>query len=95
MNRESKKKSGGSICPLVTDKRKRKAADRATAAIQGAFPPGVARPALRALASAGYTRLEQLTKAREADLMSLHGMGPKAIGILKDALGKQGKSFLR
>ncbi len=57
------------------------------------FPPGVAKPAVRALASAGYTRLDQLVNARERDLAALHGMGEKALGILRAALKEQGKSF--
>ena len=57
------------------------------------FPPGIAKPALRALDAAGYTRLEQLRKVSEADLLALHGMGPKAVGILRDALKARGQSF--
>jgi hypothetical protein len=59
-----------------------------------AFPHGLAQPALRALAAAGYTRLDQLTAVREADLLKLHGMGPKAIRILREALMAKGRSFL-
>jgi len=57
------------------------------------FPPGVGKPALRALEAAGYTRLDQLTTVKEADLLKLHGMGPKALGILRGALEARGKSF--
>jgi hypothetical protein len=57
------------------------------------FPPGIGQPALRALAGAGYTRLEQLTRAREADLLQLHGFGPKALRLLAAALASRGKSF--
>jgi hypothetical protein len=57
------------------------------------FPPGVAQPARRALAQAGYHRLEQLTHARESDLRRLHGMGPKALGALRSALAERGWSF--
>jgi hypothetical protein len=57
------------------------------------FPPGIGQPALRALITAGYTSLEQLTKVREKELLKLHGMGPKAIGILRNALGARGLSF--
>lgn len=57
------------------------------------FPPGVAKPAVRAFAAAGYTTLDQLTKARESDLATLHGMGPKALTILKAALQAKGKTF--
>lgn len=57
------------------------------------FPPGLSQPALRALAAAGYTRLEDLTKVGEADLLKLHGMGPKAMGTLRSALDAKGMSF--
>lgn len=57
------------------------------------FPRGVSKPAQRALASAGYARLNQLTTARESDLAALHGMGPKALNLLKEALKREGKTF--
>jgi hypothetical protein len=56
------------------------------------FPPTSA-PAQRALADAGYTQLEQLTTARAADLLKLHGVGPKAIRLLREALAARGWSF--
>ncbi len=55
--------------------------------------PKTSAPAQRALAGAGFTRLEQLTKISEAELLQLHGMGPKAVGILRAALQAQGLSF--
>ncbi|HEX9990597.1 MAG TPA: hypothetical protein VGE45_19230 [Chloroflexia bacterium] len=57
------------------------------------LPSGLSMPARRALASAGYTQLEQLSRISEADLKKLHGMGPKAIAQLRDALGTKGLSF--
>lgn len=57
------------------------------------FPPGVAAPAQRALASIGVTKVEQLARFTEAELAALHGMGPKALGILKATLRAMGKSF--
>ncbi len=57
------------------------------------FPQGLAQPAIRALIGAGYTRLDQLTAVKEADLLKLHGMGPKAIGLIRGALAARGKSF--
>jgi hypothetical protein len=57
------------------------------------LPSGLSKPAQRALAGAGYQRLEQLAEISEADLKKLHGMGPKAIGQLRDALGAKGLSF--
>ena len=47
----------------------------------------------RALAAAGITRLTQLTRMSEPDLSRMHEVGPKAIGLLRDALLKQGLSF--
>jgi hypothetical protein len=55
--------------------------------------PGLAAPARRALAQAGLQRLEQLRQARAADLLRLHGMGPKAIAALRAALAARGWSF--
>jgi predicted flap endonuclease-1-like 5' DNA nuclease len=47
------------------------------------LPAGIGAPAQRALAAAGYTSLEDLTAVREADLAALHGIGPKALGVLR------------
>ena len=58
-----------------------------------AFPPKLSQPAQRALANAGYTQLGQLAAVREAELARLHGMGPKALGQLRDALAAHGLSF--
>lgn len=57
------------------------------------FPREIGRPALGALTHAGYTRMEQLTEVRAADIQKLHGIGPKAIRILREALQAQGQSF--
>jgi predicted flap endonuclease-1-like 5' DNA nuclease len=57
------------------------------------FPLGIGKPALRALHAAGYTRLDQLSTISESDLRKLHGMGPKAIGIIRTALNARGQSF--
>jgi uncharacterized protein YdhG (YjbR/CyaY superfamily) len=55
--------------------------------------PKIGAPAMRALEAAGYSRLEQLTKISEAELSQLHGMGPKALGILREMLKEKGLSF--
>ncbi|SFA76699.1 hypothetical protein SAMN05216266_101307 [Amycolatopsis marina] len=57
------------------------------------LPRAIGRPATRALTTAGYTRLEQLTEAREADLLALHGVGPKAIRILREELAAKDLAF--
>ena len=58
------------------------------------FLKGIGRPATSALLVAGYTRLEQLTKVSERDIKRLHGVGPKAIDILRATLAEKGWSFL-
>jgi hypothetical protein len=55
--------------------------------------PKLPAPASRALSAAGCCRLSQLARMSEAELRGLHGMGPKAIGILRDALAERGLSF--
>ncbi|MCM3765187.1 DNA-binding protein [Neobacillus niacini] len=57
------------------------------------LPESLSKPAKRALQGAGYVRLEQLTKVREAEIMQLHGMGPKALELLKKSLAEMGLSF--
>ncbi|MFJ9499198.1 helix-hairpin-helix domain-containing protein [Brevibacillus centrosporus] len=57
------------------------------------LPKGLAKPAQRALAQAGFFRLEQLAKVSEAELLKLHGMGPKTMGQLRAALAEKGLSF--
>jgi hypothetical protein len=57
------------------------------------FPAKLAAPARRALAQAGYSRLEQLTGISETELLQLHGMGPKAIAQLRLALAASGLAF--
>jgi DNA repair protein RadC len=53
----------------------------------------LAKPAQRALAQAGFFRLEQLAKVSEAELLKLHGMGPKTMGQLRAALAEKGLNF--
>lgn len=52
------------------------------------IPPSVAKPALRALAAAGVTRLDDLAPYSDADLLALHGVGPKAVRLLRAALAE-------
>ncbi|MCK6568995.1 MAG: hypothetical protein L6Q45_15040 [Anaerolineales bacterium] len=55
--------------------------------------PNIGAPATRALLAEGYTTLKQLTKVTEAELLQLHGVGPRAIRILKEAFKAKGWSF--
>ncbi|WP_337103395.1 DNA-binding protein [Paenibacillus sp. YIM B09110] len=55
--------------------------------------PKISSPATRALAQAGYFKLEQFTKVTEEDILKLHGVGAKGIRILNEALQARGLSF--
>jgi hypothetical protein len=57
------------------------------------LPEGLAAPALRALAQAGFTRIEQFTTLTEAEISQMHGMGPKAIDLIRIALDAKGLTF--
>jgi hypothetical protein len=59
------------------------------------FPKGVSQPAILALADAGFAKLEDLAGASEAELLKLHGMGPKAIPIIQQGLSERGLKPLR
>jgi len=48
---------------------------------------------VRALAGVGVHRLAQLTRFSEAEISQLHGMGPKALGSLRQALADRGLAF--
>ncbi|MCM6775138.1 DNA-binding protein [Nocardia sp. CDC159] len=57
------------------------------------LPHGIGAPATRALNAVGYTELEQLAGVPEAELLALHGVGPKAIRVLRAALAERGLSL--
>ncbi len=57
--------------------------------------PNIGKVARRELASAGYKRLEQFTNVSEKALLNIHGVGPKAIRILREAMGMRGLLFAR
>jgi hypothetical protein len=55
--------------------------------------PKLGAPAQRALQNIGITELSQLTGVTEDGLSQLHGMGPNALGKLREALRAMGLSF--
>lgn len=58
-----------------------------------ALPTTMGRVAPRALALAGYADLRDISRATARELSAIHGVGPKAIRILRDALTEAGLSF--
>jgi DNA-directed RNA polymerase alpha subunit len=55
--------------------------------------PNIGKPATRALTNAGYLQLTQLTQVTESEILKLHGVGPKAVRILNDALKEKDLKF--
>ena len=62
-------------------------------ALSAALPQKVPQPALRALADAGISTLGQLAALSEKELLNLHGVGPKGVRILREALKEGGLDF--
>lgn len=58
----------------------------ATLEAMGTAIPHTSNPASSALTAASITTLEELSEWRRADVGELHGMGPKALGMLDEAL---------
>ncbi|WP_426511965.1 helix-hairpin-helix domain-containing protein [Dactylosporangium sp. McL0621] len=52
--------------------------------------PKIGAPATRALHDAGYRSLRDLAGVPPAELGKLHGVGPKALRILDEALKRNG-----
>ena len=55
--------------------------------------PKIGAPATRALASIGVTQLTEVADRSESELLRLHGFGPRALRILKEALAANGLSM--
>jgi len=59
----------------------------------GDLPSGIGAPATRALHRAGIRTLAQVAEHAKAELLALHGVGPKAIRVLEESLRASGKAF--
>jgi hypothetical protein len=54
------------------------------------LPAAIGRPALGALRAAGIDRLSEVARCREGELLALHGVGPKAVRLLRAELAERG-----
>ncbi len=50
------------------------------------LPLAIGKPAMRGLNNAGITSLKQAAKMTDKELLALHGVGPKAVRILRELL---------
>ena len=64
-----------------------------TGSKQSELPHAIGKVARRELALNGFTDLESLTVVSAAELLAIHGVGPKAVRILEAELAAQGLSF--
>lgn len=65
-------------------------ADSAEPGEVGDLPRSIGRPAAQALAGAGITSLAEVANRSEKEISALHGVGPKAVRILAEALAERG-----
>lgn len=61
--------------------------------LSDAFPPAMGRPANAALVDRGVTTLDQVAAMTERELLAVHGVGPKAVRILRQELASWGLAF--
>jgi len=80
-----------SRCELMRNPRKKEVANAAS--IAGAFPSGLPKPALRALYAQGFRTLPVLCAHTVADVAMLHGIGPKAMAVLRNAMRERSLAF--
>jgi predicted flap endonuclease-1-like 5' DNA nuclease len=59
----------------------------------GDLPDEIGKTAARELASNGITSLEQVAARSRDELLAIHGVGPKAIRILGEALAARGLAY--
>ncbi|WP_329112570.1 DNA-binding protein [Streptomyces sp. NBC_01353] len=57
------------------------------------LPRGIGAPATRAFTAAGHTTLEQFAGVPRAELLALHGVGPKALRVIQESLEERGLSL--
>jgi len=60
---------------------------------QTELPASIGKVARRELELHGITQYAQLTERTEGELLAIHGVGPKAVRILREELQARGWSF--
>lgn len=55
--------------------------------------PRIGRPATNALRERGVTSLDQVAAMSERELLALHGVGPRAVQLLREALAARGREL--
>ncbi|MFJ4176065.1 hypothetical protein [Microbacterium sp. NPDC089696] len=61
--------------------------------IDSDLPAAMGKVARRELAHHGFTTLDQFDGASARELLAIHGVGPKAVRILREHLEQEGRSL--
>lgn len=69
--------------------------EKASAGEVGDLPKAIGKAATQALATAGITSLAQVAGMSDAELLAMHGVGPKAVRILRETLEVEPKDSAR
>jgi predicted flap endonuclease-1-like 5' DNA nuclease len=59
----------------------------------GDLPNEIGKTAARELSYNGITTLQQVAEHSKKELLAIHGVGPKAIAILENALAAKGLDY--
>ncbi len=59
----------------------------------GDLPNDIGKTAARELSAHGIRSLKSAARCSEQELLTIHGVGPKAVRILREALAERGLSF--
>jgi ERCC4-type nuclease len=59
----------------------------------GDLPDAIGKTAARELALNGIDSLERVSEHTEKELLAIHGVGPKATAILREALAAKGLGY--
>jgi predicted flap endonuclease-1-like 5' DNA nuclease len=59
----------------------------------GDLPNSIGKTAARELAHHGITTLRKVAEHSKKDLLAIHGVGPKAVSILEEALAARGLDY--
>lgn len=52
----------------------------------GDLPNSIGKTAARELAAAGITSLREVARCSDGELLGIHGVGPKAVRILRETI---------
>ena len=69
------------------------AAERVVPGEVGDLPRSIGRPATQALVQAGFGTLARVAELTREELAAMHGVGPKAVRLLDEALADAGLGF--